>query len=267
MRVEGCKINEMKITRKIRSFILTVSAVVLLVIFIARMLPLQVEQGLAPQFVSTPAQDEHTRTFMNYVAQLEQEGLEPVKEIRVEESRPFVFILRPQSTLEVTDEDVQNVTELALYTVKVFEGRGGLHADDIEIAFHRPVEQKILLIKRLDMPDLLSANIYNEITVSIDTSYFTSLVNLAGPPKSGRQDFGNAWAVIQAICIAYAGDFPDVDPVCNIISANAAAGWTGIEQEQAAEIINSYGSTQLGYLGNKDYQYQFINFVYEEFVR
>jgi hypothetical protein len=117
------------------------------------------------------------------------------------------------------------------------------------------------------MPDLLSADLYNELTVSVDTSYFTSLINLAGPPKSEQQDFGNAWAVIQAICIAYAGDFPDVDPVCNIISANAAAGWVGIEQEQAAETINSYGSTQLGYLGNRDYQYRFIDFVYNEFTR
>ena len=117
------------------------------------------------------------------------------------------------------------------------------------------------------MPDLLSADVYNEVTVSVDMKYFTSLVNLAGPPKSGHQDLGNAWAVIQAICIAYAGDFPDVDPVCNVISANAAVGWVGIEQEQAAEIINNYGSTQLGYLGNRDYQYRFINFVYNEFVR
>jgi hypothetical protein len=231
------------------------------------MLPSSARQGQNLQFVSTPAQDEHTQAFMSFITQLEGEGLESAKEILVEESQPFVFILRPRNTLEVTDEDIQNVTDLALHTVQVFEGRGGLHSDDIDIAFHRPAEQKILLIKRADMPDLLSADLYNELTVSIDTNYFTSLVNLAGPLKSGRQDFGNAWAIIQAICIAYAGDFPDVDPVCNIMSANAAAGWIGIEPEQAAEIINSYGSTQLDYLGNRDYQYRFINFVYNEFVR
>ena len=117
---------------------------------------------------------------------------------------------------------MQYVTDLVLHTVQVFESRGGLHADDIDVAFHHPLEHKILLIKRPDMPELLSANVYNELTVSIDTSYFTSLVNLAGPPKSGWQDFANAWAVIQAICIAYAGDFPDVDPVCNFISRKSA---------------------------------------------
>jgi hypothetical protein len=204
---------------------------------------------------------------LDYITKLEREGLEPAKEIRVEGSKPFVFILRPRNTLEVTDGDVQNVTNLALHTVQVFESRGGLHADDIEVAFHRPAEQKILLIKRAEMPELLSADVYNELTVSIDTSYFTSLVNLAGPPKSGRQDFANAWAVIQAICIAYAGDFPDVDPVCNVISANAAAGWVGVDRNQAEKTIASYGATQLGYLDNKDYQYRFIDFVYEEFAR
>jgi len=257
----------MKIARKIKSVILIISILVVLAIFIVPMLPSSARQGQNLQFVSTPAQDEHTQAFMSFITQLEGEGLEPAKEIRVEESKPFVFILRPQYTLEVSDEDVQNVTDLALHAVQVFESRGGLHVDDINIAFHRPVEQKVLLVKRPDMPELLSADIYNEVTVSIDTSYFMSLVNLAGPPKSERQDFGNAWAVIQAICIAYAGNFLDVDPVCNVISANAAAGWVGIEQEQAAETINGYGSTQLGYLGNRDYQYRFIDFVYKEFVR
>jgi hypothetical protein len=257
----------MKITRKIKAIILTISIVVVLAILIVPLLPSSARQGENLQFVSTPAQDEYTQAFMSYVSQLEGEGLKPAKDIRVEDSQPFVFIIRPKNTLEVTDEEVQNVTELALHTVQVFESRGGLNANDIDIAFHRPTEHKILLIKRVDMPDLLSADLYNELTVSVDMKYFTSLVNLAGPPKSGRQDFGNAWAVIQAICIAYAGDFPDVDPVCNIISANAAAGWIGIEPEQAAEIINSYGSTQLDYLGNKDYQYRFINFVYSEFIQ
>jgi hypothetical protein len=257
----------MKITHKRKSILLIVSAVILLAIFVARVLPLSIEKDTTPQFIGTPAQGEYTQTFMDYIAQLKQEGLETAKEIRVEESQPFVFILKPQNTQEIADEDVRDVTELALHTVQVFESRGGLQADDINIAFHRPVEQKILLIKRPDMPELLSADTYNEVTVSIDTSYFTSLVNLAGPAKSGRQDFGNAWAVIQAICIAYAGDFADVDPVCNIISANAAAGWIGIDQNQAAEIISSYGATQLGYLGNRDYQYRFIKFVYDEFAR
>jgi len=217
--------------------------------------------------ISTPEQNEYAQAFITYVSQLRQEGLTNVKEIRVEGSQPFIFILAPQKSREITDEDVRNATELILRTVSVFESRGGLRDDDIDIAFNRPMEQKILLIRRSDMPEPLSADIYGEMTVAIDKSDFTSMINLAGPSKNGRQDFADAWSFVQAICLAYAGDFQDRDPVCNIISANAAAGWVGMAEKEAAEIINSYGVTELGYLGNKDYQYRFINFVYQEFVQ
>ena len=123
------------------------------------------------------------------------------------------------------------------------------------------------MIKRRNMPELLSADIYGELTISVDKTYFRSLVNLAGPVKNGSQEFTNAWSVIRAICLGYTGDFKDSDPVCNIISANAAAGWVGMEQKPAADLINGYGMTDLSYLGSRDYQYRFIEFVYEEFVR
>lgn len=251
--------------RKISVFIVIV-VVALLVIGVALKRESPVAPLLKSNIISTPAQDEYTQVFITYISQLEHEGLVNLKEIRVEGSQPFVFILKPQSQ-EITDEDVKNVTELALRTVSVFESGGGLKHDDIDIAFHRPAEQKILLIKRRDMPELLSADVYGEMTVSIDMSYFTSLINLAGPSKNGQQDYTNAWSIIQALCLAYAGGFEDSDSVCNIISANAAAGWVGIGEEQAAKIINGYGFTELEYLGSKDYQYRFIDFVYQGFVR
>jgi hypothetical protein len=214
--------------------------------------------------VNTPAQAKYTEAFIASVSKVEQEGVTTVKEIRVEESQPFIFILRPQSK-EITDEDVKNVTELALRAVSVFDSGGGLRHDDIDIPFHRPTEQKILLIKRHDVPELLSASIYGEVTISIDKTYVRSLINLAGPAKNRSQEFANAWSVVQAICLGYAGDFQDNDPICNIISANAAAGWVGMDEQSAAELINSYGMTNLSYLGSTDYRYRFIDFVYEEF--
>jgi hypothetical protein len=105
------------------------------------------------------------------------------------------------------------------------------------------------------------------MTIAINNTYFRSLVNLAGPAKNENLEFSNAWSVIQAICLAYAGGYQDSDPVCNIISANAAAGWVGIEKKSASDLINSYGMTDLGYLGSRDYQYRFIDFVHEEFAR
>jgi hypothetical protein len=215
--------------------------------------------------VSTSAQNKYSEAFITYTEQLNQEGLIAVKEIRVKDSQPFIFILKSQ-TQEVTDENVKDITELALGTVSVFESGKGLKHDDIDIAFHRPVEQKIVIINRRDLPELLSADTYREMTVSMDKGYFTSLINLGGPTKNGNQDFSTAWSLIQAVCLAYAGGYQDSDPVCNIISANAAAGWVGIEEQEAAKMINSYGMTELSYLGSKDYRYRFIDFVYQEFV-
>ncbi len=216
--------------------------------------------------VSTPEQDKYSRAFINYVEQIEKEGTILEKEIKVEESKSFIFIFRPLNTQELTENEVQNTTDIALRAVSIFESRGGIRHDDIEMAFYRPVNQNILLIKRHDMPELLSENTYGEMTLSIDNNSFLSIVNLAGPKKNGHQDYANSWSVIQAICLAYARDFQDSDPACNIISANAAAGWVGMDKKQTEELINSYGMTQLSYLGNKDYQYRFIDFVYEDFV-
>ena len=252
--------------RKI-SVVIVIFIVVLLVIGVASQQLSPIPPVSESNIISTPEQDEYSQAFIAYVSQLRQEGLGNAKEIRVEGSQPFIFILNPQKTQEITDEDVHDATELILRTVSVFESHRGLRDGDIDIVFRRPAEQKILLIRRSEMPEQLSADIYGEMTVAIDKSYFTSIINLAGPSKNGRQDFANAWSFVQAICLAYAGDFQDSDPVCNIISANAAAGWVGIAEEQAAEIINGYGTTELGYLGNKDYQYRFINFVYQEFVQ
>ena len=239
----------------------------LIIVFIigVALLAWSAAQGGSTFVISTPAQEKHAEAFMNYMKQLEQEGLATAKEIRVKESQPFIFILKPQSQ-EITDEDIENVTELAIRTVSVFDSGGGLKHDDIDVAFRRPAEQQIILINRRNMPELLSADVYGELTISVDKTYFRSLVNLAGPVKNGSQEFTNAWSVVQAICLAYAGDFQDSDPVCNIVSANAAAGWVGMEQKTAADLINGYGMTDLGYLGSKDYQYRFIEFVYQAFV-
>ena len=117
------------------------------------------------------------------------------------------------------------------------------------------------------MPEYLSADMYNEVTLVVDSVHFTSLVNLVGPAKNGRQDYANAWSIIEAICLAFIGKVTDSDPVCNIISANVAAGWVEMEQQDAAKIIRDHGSAHLKYLGNQGYQYRFIDFVYNEFVR
>jgi hypothetical protein len=78
----------------------------------------------------------------------------------------------------------------------------------------------------------------------VDQGKVVSIINLAGPKKNGRQDYANAWSTIQAVCLAFAINVEDPDPICNIISANAAAAWAGINASEAEKMIAAYGSTQ-----------------------
>jgi hypothetical protein len=75
-------------------------------------------QGDSTFLISTPAQDKHAEAFMTYMKHLEEEGLTTAKEIQVKESQPFIFILKPQSQ-EITDDNVESFTELALRAVAV----------------------------------------------------------------------------------------------------------------------------------------------------
>ena len=215
--------------------------------------------------IITPEQDPYIQAFSDYMDRLERAGLETQSSIKVEGSDPFIFLLRPSGGQGVTDEEMQDIADLVLTAVNVFEARGGLRHEDIDLPFVRPVNQRIVVVKDDRMPELLSG--MGEATLSVDNKDYTSIVNLIGPAKNGRQDYANAWAVIQALCLAYAGGFQDVDGACNIFSSNAAAGWVGMEAGEAEQLINSYGSTDLGYLGSRNYKYRYIDFVVDEFRR
>jgi hypothetical protein len=156
-------------------------------------------------FIITPAQDPYIQAFADYLDRLEEKGLESKISIEVEKDAPFLFLIRPLSGQEVSDGEMTEIMEQALITVNVFESRKGLRHEDIDIPFSRPASQRIVVVKDNNMPDLLDS--LGEFTISVDNKYFTSIVNLAGPAKSGSQEFANTWAVIQAICLAYAGDF------------------------------------------------------------
>jgi hypothetical protein len=222
-----------------------------------------------PRIPSLFTQGKLTLAFISYVKELELNGLIAVQEIRVEGNQPLITLLSPDSN-EITQQDMQNVTEIALHTVIVFESMDILQADDIDIEFHRPAGQKIILVNRPEMPEALTfaGLVYGELTLSMYDGYFTSLINLAGYRRNERsKEYEDAYSVVQAICLAYAGKFVDDDPVCNIISVNAAAAWSGMNQKRAIDTINGYGRTNLEYLGSRNYQYRFIDIVYVAFQR
>lgn len=219
-----------------------------------------------PDFTASTEQSPYADAFIDYANDLAAEGLILGNAIQNENGETFIFILVPESG-EISQEEVDAVGELVGFTSRVLEFRGGFMNDNIDIAFTRPKDHRILLIERSQMPALLSAEKYGEMTLVADGQFSTSLINLAGPIKNYNLAYSEAWSVIQSVCLAYTIDNPNHDPICNIFSANAAAGWAGIKPSEAESIINAYGKTSLEYLGSEDLEYRFIDFVYNEFAQ
>lgn len=221
--------------------------------------------GKAPQKTNRT----YAEAALDYAAQLKENGLVAVKQIDLNDgSEAFITLLVP-GTGEVTPQDIEQVTELTQFTVEVFENHKGLRSDDISIAFQRPTDQKIIFVSR---PDGLPAPLgfMGEMTVTSpdQPGVALSIVNLAGTPKTPGRAYTTAWSTIQALCLGY-GSWQNqaADSTCNIISANAAAGWTGVDRDVAKNWLNVGGSTDLEYLGRADYQYRFIDFVFDQFSR
>ena len=213
--------------------------------------------------ITTPVQREDIQKMSGYVDQLVAEGLSVYVQISAEDGNPYIFIMRP-TTGEITDEEITDVGELVSYTATYFRAHKELHEDEINISFQRPHEHRIALIERENALET-GGQARGEMSLTVDQVNAVSIINLAGPKKNGRQDYANAWSTIQAVCLAFAMNVEDLDPICNIISANAAAAWTGIDPSEAEQMIKAYGSTHLEYLGNKDYQYRFIPSIYDAF--
>jgi uncharacterized protein YbdZ (MbtH family) len=185
--------------------------------------------GLPSGWTITPEQKAFIGSASDLLDHLEKDGLDTVKQIGLNGGSPFVFILKPAKTTEITDEDISTARSLAGATMEILETRGGFRDGDIDLAFHRPINQRIILIRRTGLPEAISENHYGEFTLAVDKAYVYSIINFAGPLKTGRRDYATAWSVIQALCLGYTTIDPGTDAKCNILSANAAAGWVGIE--------------------------------------
>jgi hypothetical protein len=213
--------------------------------------------------LATPSQQNDIQKMREYVDHLIAEGLSVYVQISAEDGKPYIFIMRP-ATDEITDEEIGNIGKLVLHAAAFFRDHKEFHEEEINISFQRPKEHRIALIKRESALES-GGQARGEISLTVYQGNVISIVNLAGPKKNGRQDYANAWSTIQAVCLAFAINIEDSDPICNIISANAAAGWTGINRSEAEQMITAYGSTRLEYLGNQDYQYRFIPSIYDSF--
>jgi hypothetical protein len=132
---------------------------------------------ISPRIPSLFTQGRLTLAFLSYVKELERNRLIAAKEIRVEGNQQLITLLIPD-TNEITPQDKENVIEIALHTMIVFESIDNLQNADIDIEFHRPTRQKIILVNRPEMPEALtfSGLVYGELTSSSYDGYFTSLV-------------------------------------------------------------------------------------------
>jgi type II secretory pathway pseudopilin PulG len=218
----------------------------------------------------TPEQriKEYTLTFKNYIAELQQEGVNEVGRISPYGGDQYVIAILVPTTNEVQQDDVDRLTKLINQAVEFFDVHKMLQDDGITITFQWPLYQKIIFVNRPGgFPDPLGHRTEYTLVFSYPSGTAVSVVNLAGTPKIPGPEFTSDWATVQAVCIGFTQQTRDDDPICNIISANAASAWFGIERTEAEKMINGYGFTNLAYLDQKAYKFRFIDTVYEAFVQ
>ncbi len=249
-----------RLTKRKLVIILSITGIILLVSVVLVILLTK-----APQEPNSA----YAQTLSSYISELQNSGLLVVeKQIHPSDGGdPFIDILAPAG--EVSNDQINYLVDLIIRGAEVFENHKGLRSDDIFMAFERPAYQQIIFVSR---PGGLPSPIgmINEATITLNDrpGVVFSVVNLEGELKTPGREFTIAWATLQAVCLGYGtGQSEDADPICNIISANAAAAWVGMARDHAMEWLNSGGSTDLAYLGSEDYQFRFIDFVFDEFVR
>ncbi len=195
---------KMKINYKSISIFLGVVVVLSLALGAALRLKVPVQNAPTPQFISTPSRDKYTEMLGNYAAQLQKEGLVNTGSIKLDvEQTPFILIFVPK-TGEVTDDEEHGLMELIHRAAQVFDERKGLRYQDINLAFQRPAEQKIIFIKRTrEVPAVLAE--HGEGTLqAIDPKIFLSVIDLAEPLEEGEErDFHSAWRTVQAVCLGF----------------------------------------------------------------
>jgi hypothetical protein len=206
---------------------------------------------------------------LSYVQQLQANGLLLAGEVKPKAGGDaFIAILAPKGG-GITDAQIHEYIELITYTSGLLEKRHGFQTDDLSLSFNRPRHQEIIFV---DLPGGLPppVGLVGEATINAaqDPSDVISVVNLSGNLKQLGRPYSNYWATIQSVCLGYSIlANPNSDAICNIFSSNAAAGWARIDPGTAKTWINGLGSTQLAYLGSKEYKYRFLDFVFEDFIR
>lgn len=255
--------HQKKIWKVLRRRIVAISATVALSLVII---------GLVSYFIINSYRNNNWsfgKVLLDYVQQLQGNGLLLAGEVKPKAGGDaFIAILAPKGG-GITDAQIHEYIELITYTSGLLEKRQGFRTADLSLSFNRPRHQEIIFV---NLPGGMPApvGLVGEATINAaqDPSAVISVVNLSGNLKQLGRPYSNYWATIQAVCLGYSIlANPNSDSICNIFSSNAAAGYAGIDPATATTWINGLGSTQLAYLGGKEYKYRFLSFVYQDFIQ
>jgi hypothetical protein len=167
-----------------------------------------------------------------------------------------------------------SILELAFSAEDVtFSREGGISWPGITLNFTPPT-QIIFLIDREEHErfKLMEISLATPGLKPSDPEAITtiSLINWgAGNLLDGDFDlFYKSRAILQAICLGYAGPYNEgSDAGCNVIAANAAAGWSGMSEEQTEVLmrLEGYTTTSDGDQ-NTETMYRYIPAVWEAFA-
>lgn len=191
-----------------------------------------------------------------FAQRLLKEGMLQAPTFSLPSEAPVHIILIPK-TNEVDKNliDLEYMATLATF----FENQRELKYEGHLLQSRRPERQQILLTNRAQgVPPSLHQ--LGEVTVRLNPegNSLITVIDLQGPKKELGDEYTLAWSEAQAICLGYTFNSPNSDPVCNVLSANIAAGWLNLDSK--GKWINSLGSTSLsgktsGTVGEAPYKF------------
>ena len=198
--------------------------------------------------------------LLTYLDTLEKEGLVRAGYFSVGQ-QPSVHNIVIPKTGEVTQDEVDMALMVSL--AEFIEQRRDLSYSGHTLTMNRPEQHDIIFVDRNNgLPRILED--HGEVTFNINTqnTRLVTLINLSGPRKEiGGQTFSSAWSAAQAVCLGYYFQTSASDAVCNVLSANVAAGWTNTDP--TGQWISSLGET--GEMAGVSVPYNFSQEVWDHF--
>lgn len=178
----------------------------------------------------------------------------------------------PSDLEEVTQEESEKWRYLIRVSAEIFEQTEGITHNDLNTEFRHPGRHDFILLNRTaGLPNIVLESgqgtaLYTDLSGQLPPRLI-SVINLDGPMKTLGREYTNAWGTIQAVCVGFTHHNPDSDSICNVLAANAAAGWLSLDPAEAEAYINGLGVSHSIESGGKGYKHRWISYVYDMFQK